>query len=225
MKFLSSQWLLYHFKNNHGSLWLSSNRSLHVMAISGKPLSTIKDGPEFKVNSADDLTCFEETERWHNREEFLSVAAERIDAGEISITRVEDDRLAFVAWLAPATEQSTFGYVHQTVRFPPKTATEYGVYVHPAFRRRGLFKQGLKFLAAHAFDATGADILLGAVHSDNHAALHGHSQAGFEKIATLTERRFLGDTKSTAEAHNSGYMISCPPRGDSAWQLEKVSHA
>ena len=199
------------------SLWAGSSRSLHLMAMS-QPRS-VEGGPDFRINAAGDLACFEETERWHKRVEFLSVAEQRLDNGTISITRVEDNRLAFVAWLAPATEESVFGYVRQVVRFPPNTATEYGVYVHPGFRRKGLFKQGLKFMAVHAFAETPTEILLGAVHNDNPAAFHGHEQAGFTNIATLTEKRFLGTAKSSAEVHRPEYAVHRAGNG-SAWQLE-----
>lgn len=222
MNRFSAQWFGHHFKNNPLSLWGASARSLHLMAMS-EALPTIgEDGPDFQINAAADLACFEETERWHDPKAFLGIAEKRLDEGTISITRVEDNRLAFVAWLAPATEKSTFGYVRQTVQFPPKTATEFGVYVHPWFRRRGLFRQGLKFMAAHAFDATDTDILLGAVHDDNQAALHGHEQAGFRKIATLREKRFLGTAKSTAELHGSDYAIRRAAENDDIWQLEKA---
>lgn len=191
------------------------------MAMSQALAYDRETGPAFQVNAVDDLTCFEETERWHDRAAFLSIAEERLGEGTISITRVEDNRLAFVAWLAPATAESTFGYVRQAVRFPAKTATEYGVYVHPAYRGKGLFQQGLKFMAAHAFDSTDTDILLGAVHDDNPAALHGHRRAGFEHIATLTDRRFVGTTRNTAEAHGRGYTISPASDDDRTWLLQK----
>ena len=223
MNRFSAQWFGHHLRNNPLSLWAASTRSLHLMAMSQAHGYVAEDGPGFQVNAAEDLACFEETERWHDRDEFLNVAQERLGEGTISITRVEDDRLAFVAWLGPATAESTFGYVRQTVRFPANTATEYGVYVHPAYRRRGLFQQGLKFMAAHAFDATDTDILLGAVHDDNPAALHGHRRAGFENIATLTDRRFLGTARSTAAAHGQGYTISPIPERDSAWLLRKTA--
>lgn len=216
----SVQWFGHHLKNNPLSLWCASTRSLHLMAMSQTPPTAGENGPDFNVNATADLRCFEETERWHNREEFLSVAEERLADGTISISRVEDNRLAFVAWLAPATEKSTFGYVRQTVHFPPDTATEYGVYVHPGFRRKGLFQHGLKFMAVHAFSETKTDILLGAVHSDNRAALRGHEQAGFRNIATLTESRFLGTAKIAAEVHGPGYTIR-RAENDAAWQLEK----
>ena len=221
MNRFSAQWFGHHLKNNPLSLWGASTRSLYLMAMSEAPPSTSGEGPAFKVNDTADIACFEETERWHDRGDFLSIAEQRFDEGTISITRVEDNRLAFVAWLAPATQESVFGYVRQTVRFPPNTATEYGVYVHPAHRRKGLFQQGLKFMAAHAFDHTDTEILLGAVHDDNRAARRGHEQAGFANIATLTEKRFLGTAKSAAEAHGSGYTIDRAPDSDSAWLLGK----
>jgi L-amino acid N-acyltransferase YncA len=191
--------------------------------MSEKPQSPVDSGPEFKLNSTEDLVCFEETERWHDRDEFLAIADERLDAGTISITLVEDRRLAFVAWLAPATEKSTFGYVRQTVHFPPKTATEYGVYVHPEFRRRGLFRQGLEFMSVHAFAETDTDILLGAVHDDNHAALRGHIEAGFQNIATLTERRLAGTARSSVDVHAAGYQCRRMPDSRDAWSLARAA--
>lgn len=220
MNRFSAQWFRHHIRNNPPSLWAGSSRSLHLMAMSQAPPRGAEDSPDFRINAAGDLACFEETERWHDREEFLSVAEQRLDDGTISITRVEDNRLAFVAWLAPATEESVFGYVRQAVRFPPNTATEYGVYVHPGFRRKGLFKQGLKFMAVHAFAETPTEILLGAVHDDNPAAFRGHKQAGFTNIATLTEKRFLGTAKSSAEVHRPDYAIHRAGDGG-GWQLEK----
>lgn len=221
----SAQWFGHHLRNNPLSLWAASTRALHLMAMSQARGYDAEDGPDFQVNAAEDLACFEETERWHDRAAFLGTAEERLSEGTISITLVEDNRLAFVAWLAPATSESTFGYVRQTVRFPAKTATEYGVYVHPAYRGKGLFQQGLKFMAAHAFDATDTDILLGAVHDDNPAALHGHRRAGFAHIATLTDRRFLGTARSTAEAQGHGYTISPAPDDDRTWLLRKTSES
>ena len=191
--------------------------------MSKAPENIGDNGPDFHVNSPSDLACFEETERWHDRDEFLAIADERLDAGTISITLVEDRRLAFVAWLAPATEKSTFGYVRQTVHFPPKTATEYGVYVHPEFRRRGLLRQGLEFMSVHAFAETDTDILLGAVHDDNHAALRGHIDAGFENIATLTEKRLFGTARSSVGVHATGFEFLRMPDSRDTWSLAKAA--
>ena len=219
MKRFSKVWIIYHAVNNPLSQWVYSSKSLLLMIHDGIGIACDATFAKFSINNHSDLMLFETTERWHDRKLFIASAKERIQLGQNCVTLAEDGRLAFVGWLAPGSKRSHFGYVRQTVDYPPQTATEYSVYVHPEFRGRGIFSSGLKAVVRFAFENSEVSLLVGAVESVNRAALRGHLNAGFEQLARLSTKCVLGKRRYELCTHPAciGYRLEAQERG--SWIL------
>lgn len=176
----------------------------------------------FRVNAWEDLCCFEETERWHNKEQFLKAARQRLDEGLNCVTLVQDGKLAFIDWINLSSTESTFGYVGQTVQFLPHSSAQFSAYVHPVFRRRGLFTDGLAHVARFIFEKSDTRYAMAGVHSDNLPAVKGHLVIGFETVALLETKRRLGRTRYAAHLC-SPHLILRPIGTDGVWQVAQLA--
>lgn len=225
MQRFSAAWFQHKVRSHPASLWLLSRRTLYLMAVHrDKWQPPARDLP-FRIDSRDDLELFEETESWHDRRVFLANAQRSLDAGTHSITLVRDDRLAFVAWFKPGQAESTYGFVDQTVVFPPKCATNFSLYVHPAYRRQGIFLEGMRFRARYMFEETDTAVAIAAVEWPNPAAITGHLKAGYETIAVLETARFLGRARHLAAALQPGVTLRRNDPAGARWKLEIAERA
>lgn len=220
MKRYSRHWFAHHLRNNRASLWLGSHRTLYLMVATRESrVPPVTDLP-FRINCWEDLERFEETERWHNRGEFLARARERLDRGTDCITLVQDGQLAFVDWMKADSKQALFNYVGHTVVFPPRSSTQFSGYVHPAHRGRGLFLEGMRRVLDHLFEKTDTRYAMAAVEGDKAIPFHGHLKVGFDTIATLETRRVLGRTRYAGLPISSRFALVRVADGDATWRIE-----
>ncbi len=218
MKKYSSEWFLYHLRNNGVSRWVSSSSSLYLLAITKDSRKPLDLNLPFKINQWEDLECFEETESWHNKKYFLSNAQEQLNSGAICVTLVQNQQLAFISWVKPESTKSTFGSVKQTVFYPPYTSTQYSGYVHPNHRGKRIFVEGLNFLAHYVFDETDTKLAVAAVDANNLPAMKSHLTSGFEPIARFDTTQLFGNEKFYMAELTPHYKFS---RVNTAtWRLE-----
>lgn len=175
----------------------------------------------FKTNSWDDLERFEATERWHDRKVFLEQARENMEKGISCITVVLDGQLAFVDWARPDSDRARFGYVEQTVIFPPRVSTQFSGYVHPAHRGRGLFHEGMRRVLHHLFENTDTEYAFAAVEHTNATAFNAHLRIGFDTIAMLETSCFLGRTRYRGQSFLSTFELLREQDEKNTWRLER----
>lgn len=222
MQKYSYKWFCYHIVNNPLSLWLFSNRKLYLIEMTEEARQKPKSKLPFRVNSWDDLEKFEATESWHNRQKFLDAAKGRLADGACCITLVQDDHLAFIDWVKPDVEKSTFGYIQQTVIFPPRTATQYSGYVHPAYRKRGIYSEGMRHVAEFVFSKTDTVRQLAAVEGSNRVARDIQAKLGARLICLLETRCVLGYKSTSAHMLVPHYRLHRDSSDPFVWHLKVV---
>ena len=225
MKRFSPQWLAYQWKHHPASVRLWSDRSLHLVGVDRPAGQRITASLPFKRNDWDDLTCFQQTERWLSRDAFLAMARERLDEGIWGYTLAEDGVLLYYAWVRHDVPRSVFPYVGQTVAFPPHTATSYAGYVHPKGRGRGLFTEGLRHFLGDTFNHTGSQRLFAGVEGHNRAALRCHEQAGFTHVATLSTQHRLGSATSSGALEPDHVGLALTADGPGRWTVSAPAAA
>lgn len=222
MKRFSNTWLLHHLRNNPASLWLCSRRTLILMAATRESRVPPETSLPFKVDCWEDLECFEETERWHNKQAFLADAREQLNQGTHCLTLVDHGRLAFVDWMRPDTDRATFGHVGQTVLFPKHCSTQFSGYVHPAHRGQGLFHEGMRRIIDYLFEQTDTEFAMAAVESTNMTAFNGHVRVGFETIAMLETRCLAGKKTFTGQTESASFSLTPADDVSGTWRLERT---
>ena len=219
MKRFSPRWFAYQWKHHPASVRLWSDRSLHLVGVEREVGLTITSSLPFKRNDWGDLTCFEQTERWLSRDQFLSIARERLDEGIWGYTLVEDGVLLYYAWVAHNVAQSVFPYVGQTVTYPAHTATSYAGYVNPRGRGRGLFTEGLRHFLGDTFNHTDSQRLFAGVEGHNRAALRCHEKAGFSHVATFSTSRRLGSASCSGALEPAHFGLDLTAAGTAHWTV------
>lgn len=220
MRKYSFEWFRYHIINNPVSLWAFSHRSLYLVEMKNENRQKPRTSLPFRVNSREDLEKFEETENWHHRHAFIDAAKARLDDGANCITLVQDDRLAFIDWVKSDVKKSTFGYVKQTVIFPPNTTAQYSGYVHPAYRKRGIYSEGMRQVAEFVFANTDSARQIAAVEGHNEVARKIHIKMGARLIILLRARCILGYRSTSARVLVPEYRVRRDMEDGSVWHLE-----
>jgi len=101
-------------------------------------------------NDIDGLLCFEPGETWQSRDDYLSSALERLEAGNRAYTICQDGQLAHSGWMAAQT-QSNMTEVKQSITLPEGSVTLYDFYSDPAWRGRGFYRITLERMLRDAF--------------------------------------------------------------------------
>lgn len=174
----------------------------------------------FKVNHWEDMEFFEETESWHNKENFLNMMKERKRNGGNCLTLVLDNQLAFVNFFGLNSKQSFFSDVNIKVSYPPNTTTLYSAYIHPQHRGKGLYSIGQKFIINHLFNSTDTKFCVCAVKCENRAAHKGQMASGLNSVARLERSCLFGNvTRNVFELHPD-YKMFAVEGEPASWRLE-----
>lgn len=216
----SSEWFLFHFKNNDISRWALSSTSFYLLAMTKDSCRPYETSLPFKINQWEDMAFFEETESWHNKESFLKTMSEKKLSGENCVTLVLDNKLAFINFFGLNSKQSFLSDVGIKVLYPANTATQYSAYIHPQFRGKGIYRLAKKFISNYLFENTNTRLYVGAVRCDNRAAHKGQIASGLHSVARLERScRFGRVTKSVFELHPD-YSLQPVADKPACWQLE-----
>ncbi|RZJ11793.1 MAG: GNAT family N-acetyltransferase [Rubrivivax sp.] len=147
-----------------------------------------------------DLLAFEPTEAWQRRQDFLSAALSRIEAGDRPFTIVMDGKLVHSGWLVPRQSVSRMTEVSQTLHLPDHSATLFDFYTHPSYRGRGLYGANINHMLARAFADPSLAYAYISVLADNGASRKAIERAGFEYIGSFRWTRRFGRVQKSADA-------------------------
>lgn len=217
----SPVWWKAKLANNNFFRRIYSNRYITIYAASN-PLLTppVEADIKFKVCSIEDLRKFVPTETWHDWEIFTTNAAQSLKEGMLSYTAIENDVLAFYAWIRSNCKSSYFNYVGEEVFYAlPKVATSYSGYVHPGFRGRGLFSAGLRFMIEDALGEGVNSFVVCSTDGDNRPAKKAHIRAGYTEIATLSKLIIFGIERASVVNHSNPKNLYLRADGKNRWLM------
>ncbi len=169
-----------------------SDRFLLLYAIEVGPSTSGNVAGEFACNRLEDLTLFEQTERWLSQEDFVRTASQRIFEGMLLFTAVKEGVLAHFGWLVPHQRESTFPYVGQRYEYPQGTAVLFNAYTHPKARRTGLHERSVRQRVYAASQVPGVRRVMTAIESHNATSRAVMERVGFRCVDVLYERIRLG---------------------------------
>jgi L-amino acid N-acyltransferase YncA len=172
--------------------WLCSDRYLMVHAIEA-PQVDFPGDDEFHINALEDLTLFEQTERWLPRDVFVAEAHRRIEEEGMRLyTAVAQGVLVHYGWLVPRQQRSWFPYIRQHYDYPDGTAVLFNAYTHPAARGTGLHTRSMMRRIADGAAQPGARWVYTAIESHNRASRAVATRCGFRCVDVLYERIRFG---------------------------------
>jgi RimJ/RimL family protein N-acetyltransferase len=174
--------------------WIWMERHLIVYRMDRNKAQSLLVDSAFKINSEEDIFCFQQTECWLSRDSFIAEARRRISNGIRIYTITSNDILLHYGWLVPHQERAWFPYVQQYFDFPPKTAVLFNFYTHPAARGRGLYQRAMARMAHDAARIENAEHVFIAVESHNHRSRHAVEKVGFQSVAIPYLRQRFGRT-------------------------------
>lgn len=222
MEKYSSEWFLFHFKNHSISRWVASSASFYLLAMTKDSCRPFETSLPFKINQWQDMAFFEETESWHNKQNFLKIMSEKEHNGENCVTLVLNNQLVFVNFFGLNSKQSFFSDVGIKVLYPANTTNQYSAYIHPQHRGKGIYQIAKKFVSNYLFENTNTRLYVGAVRCDNRAAHKGQIASGLHSVARLERSCLFGNvTKSVFELHPD-YKLLAVEGEPASWRLELI---
>jgi GNAT superfamily N-acetyltransferase len=140
-----------------------------------------------------DLELYEPTAPWWlPKRTFLSMARQRLAAGEHVYTFVTPDRLLHYAWLADRREETLVREVEQTFRYAIPGAVLYDAYTVPEARGRGLHTRSVAARLHDARALAAASWAYVGCLAGNRASRTVIETAGFAHYASLYRLQALG---------------------------------
>ena len=215
-------WFVLQIKNHPVTVWLHSTRTLYIIGMDRTVGEQVASSLPFNYNSWDDLACFEQTERWLAREQFLAEARQRLDDGNCCVTLVEDGVLVYSAWYRPNARMTPFPHVGQKIEFPEGTATTYNSYSHPKARGRGIHTNGLRARVAGAFADPACRFAFAAIEPSNIPPWKAAMKVGFRHMLTLTTRRRLGRAVMAASLMPDAPGLALDAVEPGVWRLREA---
>ena len=152
---------------------------MRVYAMSGDQALALPAFDSVRVNCLSDLLSYVPAEGWMpERQHFLRSAMQRIEAGAIPYTVVEDGALVHFGWLTPRLVESNVTEVGARVKLPPQSSVLWDYWTDPTRRGRGLYKRSLKQMCRDAA-LTGAERVYIVVLADNAPSRRAIENVGF----------------------------------------------
>jgi GNAT superfamily N-acetyltransferase len=178
-------------------LWSDSKLHLYVYNEIGKaPDSEL----EVRFNDMAHIERFEQTERWLSRSQFIADCQRRAETDDRYVCTIADKAgplLGYIMLQVNACD-SYFPIVESRVRWPERTATTYGGYVHPSMRGKRLMRILASARDKFVFGQLGMRWQTFAIESTNTSSIQSSSRGPEQIVADLTaKRRFGVVTKST----------------------------
>lgn len=174
--------------------WIWMGRHLIVYRMDRNKAQSLLVDSAFKVNSEGDIFCFQQTERWLNRDSFIAEARRRISNAIRIYTITNNDIILHYGWLVSHQERDWFPYIQQYFDFPLKTAVLFNFYTHPTARGRGLYQRAMARMAHDAARIENAEHVFIAVESHNRSSRHAVEKVGFQSVAIPYLRQHFGRT-------------------------------
>lgn len=153
----------------------------HSMTVYSLRLDSLDPDPADATVGRD---CWEHLQRYQprrrlpDRDAFLAMARQRLEAGEHVYSICEDGQLLAWAWMVPDQHKSWLPAVHQEVQYPDHSCVLYGAYTTAVARGRGLNGRLTHARLADAVVRYGARFAFTVIARGNAAAVRAKHGTG-----------------------------------------------